>query len=158
MSNTNNYFLMFSMHFDRDKGLDWGRLSLNNLNRGTIDIWVTTSSVASKQYVEGFHHKGGMIPPQYRVPNLKNYLVQTNPIPLPHVKGVDGNFYKINPHEIVTDRGGKRGDFGIHVDGNVPGSMGCPVMSEERFKSFEKRMKQLRNEGVKSVPLFVQYS
>ena len=154
----NHYFLFFSMHFDRDKGLDWGRLSLNSLQKGTIDIWVTTSSVASKQQVEGFHQRGGMIPPQYRCPNLRHYSVGTTPLPLPHVKGVEGNFYKINPHIILTDKGGKRSDFGIHIDANVPGSMGCPVMSEERFKSFEKRMAQLRKEGVKSVSLFVQYS
>lgn len=84
------------MHFDRDDGLDWGRLSLNSLERGTIDIWITTSSVASKQKAEGFHYRGGMIPPQYRVPDLKNYTVETQPIPLPHIKGVEGNFYKIN--------------------------------------------------------------
>ncbi len=153
-----NYFLIFSMHFDRDRGLDWGRLSLNCLSQGTIDIWMTTSSVASKQEAEGFHQKGGMIPPQYRCPELKNYTVETTPIPLPHVKGVAGNFYKINPHIITTDKGGKRGDFGIHVDANVPGSAGCPVMSKTRFKQFEKRMSQLRKQEISSIPLFVQYS
>ncbi len=154
----NNYFLIFSLHFDRDPGLDWGRLSLNCLKNGTIDIWLTTSSVASKQQKEGFHQKGGLIPPQYRCPGLKNYTVETNPVPLPHVKGVQGNFYKILPFSVETDRGGKRGDFGIHIDANVPGSLGCPVMSRIRFKGFEKRMNQLRSEGVKSLPLFVQYS
>lgn len=152
------YFLLFSMHFDRDKGLDWGRLSLNCLKQGTVDIWVTTSSVASKQQAEGFHQRGGMIPPQYRCPKLKHYTVGTNPLPLPHVKGVEGNFYKINPHKIMTDKGGVRSDFGIHIDANVPGSMGCPVMSKERFKQFEKRMAQLQKEGVKNLPLYVQYS
>ncbi len=153
-----NYFFIFSMHFDRDRGLDWGRLSLNSLDRGTIDIWVTTSATKNRQYKENFHEKGGMIPPQYRCPNLKNYWVDLAPIPLPHIPGVAGNFYKINPHMVQTDKGGNRGDFGIHLDGNVPGSMGCPVMERSRFEKFEKRIKTLRLEGVSSIPLFVQYS
>ena len=152
------YFLIFSMHFNRDRGLDWGRLSLNCLQRGTVDIWVTTSSVASKQEREGFHYRGGMIPPQYRVPGLKNYWVETVPFPLHHVKGVEGNFYKINPHEIQTDKGGVRSDFGIHIDANVPGSLGCPVMSKDRFAKFEKRMKAVYDQGIDRIPLFVQYS
>ncbi len=153
-----NYFLIFSMHFNRDRGLDWGRLSFNSLDRGTIEIWKTTSASEKRQEKENFHYKGGMIPPQYRCPNLKNYWVETNPIPLPHIKGVAGNFYKINPYMVTTDKGGKRGDFGIHLDANVPGSLGCPVMERSRFEKFEERMKQLKEEGISSVPLYVQYS
>ena len=82
----NDYFLLFTQHFDRDKGLDYGRLSLNTLSEGTKCIWRATSSIASKQYPESFQERGGLIPPQYRCPKLSNYTVKTQPIPLPHVK------------------------------------------------------------------------
>ena len=155
---TNDYFLFYSQHFDRDKGLDYGRLSLNSLDKGVIEIWKATSSIASKQYPESFHERGGLIPPCYRCNNLKKYMVDTKPIPLPHVKGVEGNFYKINPHFIVTDKDGQRSDFGIHLDGNVPGSMGCIVMSQHRFKNFESEIKKIRENTINQIPLFCQYS
>ncbi len=155
------YFLFFSQHFDRDPGLDYGRLSLNHLDRGTIDIWVVTSSTAGKQGRESFHERGGLIPPQYRIRNpqgMRKWTVYTNPIPMPDNPGVAGNFYKIDPHIVVTDGGGERGDFGIHKDANVPGSLGCIVMSPDRFANFERRINDLRAEQVDSLPLFVQYS
>lgn len=153
-----SHFLFFSQHYDRDRGLDYGRLSLNHLEKGVLEIWKSTSSIASKQYPESFHERGGLIPPPYRCKNLDKYTVNLKPIPLPHVKGVEGNFYKINPHFVVTDKGGQRGDFGIHLDGNVPGSLGCIVMTEDRFSQFEFQMKELLNMKVESLPLFVQYS
>ena len=153
-----DYFLLFSSHFDRDKGLDWGRLSLNSLSYGTVDIWIATSSHATKQGAESFHYRGGLLPPQYRCPQLKNWFVETNPLPLPTTKGVEGNFYRICPFEVTTDRGGKRSDFGIHLDANNPGSMGCIVMDKLRFSNFELRMLRLKKTGLLAVPLFVQYS
>lgn len=78
---------------------------------------------------------------------------------MPAVKGVEGNFYKIDPHTVKAQPSGTvRGDFGIHLDGNAPGSLGCIVMSKERFKDFEDKMKELAKEGVTTIPLFVQYS
>jgi len=151
----NTPFLIFSMHFDRDKGLDYGRLGLWS-DKGCLKIWTATSSYATKQYSENFHERGGMLPPPYRCKNLPFYTVATKPIPLPNVKGVEGNFYKINPHQITTDKGGIRGDFGIHRDANVPGSFGCLVMNSERFQDFENEMKKLSN--FSTIPLFVQYS
>lgn len=154
-----NYFLLFTQHFDRDRGQDYGRLSLNHLSEGTIKIWRATSSVASKQYPENFHERGGMIPPCYRTKNVSRYEVKTSPIPLPHVKGVEGSFYKIDPHFVITDKGGQRGDFGIHLDANLPGSLGCVVMNKDRFENFENEMTKLRTlKSVETVPLFVQYS
>ena len=77
---------------------------------------------------------------------------------MPQTKGVEGNFYQILPFEVKTDKGGVRGDFGIHKDANAPGSLGCIVMSDKRFKGFEGKMKELSAEGIKDVPLFVSYS
>lgn len=150
------FFLIFSAHFDRDKGLDYGRLSLNSED-GMIQIWMATTSTANKQAPESFHQKGGMIPPHYRC-GIPCWQVQTIPIPMPHVQGVAGNFYKIDPHLVKTDKGGERGDFGIHLDANTPGSLGCIVMNGDRFHSFEAEMKKLAGQGVKQIPLFVQYS
>lgn len=153
-----DYFFIFSSHFDRASGLDMGRLSLNSLSSGTIDIWVASSSVATKQYPESFHERGGLIPPQYRVLDLKNWTVDLYPIYMPNHPGIRGNFYKIEPYSVTTDKGGKRGDFGLHKDANHPGSLGCIVMSNKRFESFENRVSQLIKKEVSKVPLFVQYS
>lgn len=153
-----NIFLLFTQHFDRDKGQDYGRLSLNGLSDGTTHIWMATSSYATKQYPESFHERGGLLPPQYRVKDLKNYTVNTTPIDLSNNKGVAGNFYQISPFAVTTDRGGQRSDFGIHLDANVEGSLGCIVMNSARFQQFEQAIVKLRNAGVAQIPLFVQYS
>ncbi len=153
-----DFFLFYSQHYDRNQGLDYGRLSLNSLGTGVVNIWKATSSVASKQYPESFHERGGIIPPCYRCKNLDKYLVDTKPIALPHIKGVGGNFYKINPHFVLTDKGGQRSDFGIHLDANVPGSMGCIVMTKNRFDEFEKEIEELRSKGIQNIPLFVHLS
>ena len=101
---------------------------------------------------------GGYIPPGYRCNPRVAWKVRLNPIHLPHVKGVEGNFYRIIPYAVTTDKGGKRSDLGIHKDANVPGSMGCIVMSGDRFADFEKEIMQLRTIGIKEIPLLVTYS
>ena len=150
--------LFFNSHFDRDTGLDYGRFSLGSLSEGTKEIWVAASSYGTKQFPESFHYRGGFLPPEYRVPGLKNWWFKTSPISMPHVKGVAGNFYQILPFQVHTDKGGVRGDFGIHLDANAPGSLGCIVMSKDRFTQFESWMTKLRSSGVERVPLFVRYS
>ena len=132
--------------------------SVDPSNSREIEVWVSTSSTANKQGAEDFHQKGGIIPPAYRCPKLTSWTVETKPIYMPNTKGVEGNFYKINPYLVRTDKGGERGDFGIHKDANVVGSAGCIVMTEDRFKSFEKRMQELYNQGIKEIPLTVIYS
>lgn len=158
MNDHKGYSLFFAAHFDRDKGIDNGRLLLEHIDRGNQAIWIALSSHANGQKIEGFHKRGGMIPPAYRVPKLAQWTVRTNPIDLSHVKGVSGNFYEISPFEVTTDKGGSRGDFGIHLDANVPGSLGCIVMSTKRFRDFENRMTALRQEGVTKLPLVIAYS
>ena len=153
-----SHFLLFTSHFNRDKGIDIGRLSLNHINEGSQSIWLALSSVESKQDREGFHKRGGMIPPNYRTLNAKKYTVNLTPIPMPSNKGVRGNFYQILPFKITTDCGGKRSDFGIHLDANVPGSMGCIVLDQRRFTSFENTVCRLKNKQISELPLFIQYS
>ena len=59
---------------------------------------------------------------------------------------------------MATTKGAKRGDLGIHLDANVPGSLGCIVMNQYNFTEFEQYMRNLLSKGVKALPLFVQYS
>lgn len=150
-----NLFLIFSSHFDRDKGLEEGRLSLNSLSEGTKEIWVASSSHTTGQKPEGFHRKGGYLPPQYRIPGLKNWSVDTRAIAMPAKAGVRGNFYRILPYSVTTDKGGIRGDFGIHKDADEPGSLGCIVLKSDRFKDFESKIKLINQ---RFISLFVQYS
>jgi hypothetical protein len=153
-----SHFLLFTSHFNRDKGIDVGRLSLNHLNKGTIDIWQAISATEYKQWKEGFHKKGGMIPPNYRLKNTKLYQVDLIPIELPHIKGVGGNFYRILPFKVTTDKNGERGDFGIHKDASSPGSLGCIVLDKIRFDSFENVIFNTNFGNNRYIPLFVQYS
>ncbi|MEM8779996.1 MAG: hypothetical protein AAGF26_14215 [Cyanobacteria bacterium P01_G01_bin.49] len=152
------YFLVFTSHFDRDRGLDQGRLILEHIDRGHQNIWKATSSHRRGQGKESFHNWGGMLPPAYRCPLVTQLRVNTTPINLAHVRGVDGNFYKISPYEMKTDKGGKRSDFGIHLDKNADGSLGCIVMSQKNFSDFQNTLTRLRSEGVSELPLVVGYS
>ena len=154
----NDNFLVFNSHFDRDKGLDFGRLSLNSLQHGTKNIWLASSSHRTLQGFESFHHRGGYLPPQYRVLGLPFWVVNLDPIDLSNNPGVAGNFYILSPTEVTTDRGGRRSDFGIHKDANAPGSLGCIVLSGDRFADFEEQMSGLRKINVRQLPLFVFYS
>ena len=158
MTKHKGYLLTFASGFNRERGIDVGRLVLNHIDRGHQSVWKAWSSHVNGQEKEGFHQRGGMLPPAYRCPKLRMWKVKTNPNPMPHVAGVSGNFYKINPHEVVTDRGGHRGDFGIHLDANHPGSLGCIVTDRDRFLDFENTMTRLRAEGVSEIPLIVVYS
>jgi hypothetical protein len=156
------YTLLFSFGFaPKGAGLKQGRLLLRDTaSDSTKAVWTATSSLAGKQYAESFHERGGLIPPAYRLKKGSggDWRVETVPVPLPNVKGVSGNFYKIVPFEVVTDQNGKRSDFGIHLDANVPGSMGCIVLNKTNFTEFEEKMKSLAKEGIKQVPLVVIYS
>lgn len=153
------YFLIFSSHFDRDRGIDVGRLILHHLKHGHQKIWKAYSSHANGQDFSDFHKRGGMLPPQYRIKNLPHWTVFTHPIDSSHVKGVEGSFYRITPYQVTTDMGGIRSAFGIHRDADAPGSLGCIVMSDDRFAAdFESQARKLWLEGVNEVPLIVVYS
>ena len=153
-----DYFLSFSGHFDRDPGLDKFRLRLDSLTKGFIDIWKVTSSIASKQHKESFHKKYALLPPDYRLIPKQHYQVDLSPRYQPQTKGIEGNFYPILPTNVKTDGGGIRSHFGIHKDANVPGSLGCIVMSGDRFAQFEGQMKMLKAMGIREIPLLVTYS
>lgn len=153
-----NYILVFNGHFDRDEDLDLGRLSLNNLSKEQTQIIKASSSYKTKQYPESFHELGGFLPPAYRCQGEFFWKVSTKPIPMPNHRGVRGNFYELTPFEVLTDKGGRRSDFGIHLDANAPGSLGCIVTDAKRFAEFEQWMSLLRDMDYQQVPLLVFYS
>jgi hypothetical protein len=151
------YYLVFSSHWDRDKGLDWGRLSLNCLGRGNINIWTATTGTGSNQNYLSQFERGGVLPANNNTKG-KKYHILTTPEDSRGVKGVEGSFYRIYPNDIITTKGTIRTACGIHKDANLPGSLGCIVLPVDKFPDFEQAMKELKDKGVKQLPLQVQYS
>jgi hypothetical protein len=146
--------LVFSFKCGDGTKFRYGRLSLQEDGK-EIESFVTTSSIRNKQGKFAWRSKGGLIPPR-TPPNT--WKVNTTPLNMKHVKGVEGNFYQITPFSVVCSNGVVRGDFGIHRDANVQGSLGCPVMPADHFAKFEKQMKKLSLSGVKSIELHIEYS
>ncbi|WP_202895711.1 hypothetical protein [Iningainema tapete] len=135
-----------------------GRLLLIDSESNTIkNVYRATSGSAGWQEHHELAVRGkGSIPPQSDV-NIPHYTVATKPIPMPKLKGVEGNFYKIDPH-LVRINGQQRGDFGIHRDANVPGSAGCVVLTTiPGWEGFQLDMRNLATSGVQKVPLLVSY-
>ena len=88
------------------------------------------------------------------------YEVLTTGLFMPKVKGVEGTFYQIIP-SLVTLKGTnlQRGDFGIHFDANVPGSAGCVALRHQKdWDSFRGLMVKFAKEGIRKIPLEVEYS
>jgi hypothetical protein len=154
----NQPFLVFSMPLDTTPELNRGRLVLWDWEKGQIGRWVATSGLAQWQKIGGWSKQGGgVIPAPYQCnPSFANYWVQVTPVDLSHVKGVEGDGYPITPFEVRTKDGVKRSDLLIHRDANVPGSMGCIVMSDGEFEDF---CKMFASEliGHEKIKLFVQY-
>jgi hypothetical protein len=111
-----------------------------------------TSSLAGKQADGAWKKKGGLIPPSKEID--KEYRVAVVPTYMPDVKGVQGNFYCITPFSIATN-GDARGDFGIHFDANVPGSLGCIVLRTAR--GWEAFQRDIANTKLKQISLVVEY-
>lgn len=151
------HHLVFSSHWDRDAGLDWGRLTLNHLEKGNLAIWTATSSGASRQTYEKQFLRNGCLPANNNT-ITKKYHILTTPEDSRHVKGVEGSFYRIYPNHIKTTQNTTRSYCGIHKDANLPGSFGCIVMTPDRFKNFESWMQRLKKIGVTQLPLQTQYS
>lgn len=145
------------MHLKNSSNLNTGKVLLidNNLIK---NVYLATSGLPGYQTLENLDIRGkGAIPPQNKV-GINNYIVHTSPIYMPHIKGVEGNFYKIDPHEVKLENT-TRGDFGCHNDANVPGSSGCIVfITAIGWSAFQVDMKNLKDKGVDTVPLLISYS
>jgi hypothetical protein len=151
-------FLVFSMPLDNTPQLNRGRLVLYDWEEGVIGRWVATTGLGMWQKIGGWSKQGGgVIPATYQCnPTFANYWVQVAPLDLSHVKGVEGDAYPITPFAVTTKDGVKRSDLLIHKDANVPGSMGCIVLSEDEFEDFCKVF-NLNLIGHEKIKLFIQY-
>lgn len=151
--------LFFHNHLQDSSSLIEGRLLLIDSQAVKIlDEFRATSGSPRWQEPDEVSVRGkGPIPKNADV-GIDHYTVATNPLNLPLVKGVEGLFYKIDPH-LVRIAGVTRGDFGIHRDANVPGSAGCVVLTSEiGWQAFQQHMRKLVSAGVKHLPLLVSYS
>jgi hypothetical protein len=151
-------FLVFSMPLDNTPQLNRGRLVLYDWDEGVIGRWVATTGLGMWQKIGGWSRQGGgVIPATYQCnPTFANYWVQVAPLDLSHVKGVEGDAYPITPFAVTTKDGIKRSDLLIHKDANVPGSMGCIVLSGDEFEDFCKVF-NLNLIGHEKIKLFIQY-
>lgn len=136
-----------------------GRLLLLDSEAPRVaNTYIATSGLPNNQRFDCLSFIGKGPIPANNVIGVDCYIVSTAPIYMPQVKGVKGNFYKINPH-MVTVNGVQRGDFGVHFDANTPGSAGCVVLlTNVGWQAFEKDMKNLLTSGVNEIPLLVSYS
>ena len=135
------------------RNLEQGAIIL--VNKYSNTKFAATSGLPGYQYIEASKFKGKGRAPTCKQVNIKSYLVATNPLPMPNIKGVGGNFYPITPFIVSVD-GNPRGDLGIHRDANVPGSAGCLVITiPDHWVKFEAAMKALSDDKILSIPLFI---
>ena len=146
------------MQLDNTPQLNQGRIVLYDYEQGCLGRWVATSGLGQYQKIGGWSKQGGGVcPAPYQCnPTFANYWVQTAPLDLSHVKGVEGDAYPITPFEVRTKEGVERSDLLIHQDANVPGSMGCIVLPPDEFEDFQKQF-NLLTVGHEKVKLFLQY-
>lgn len=149
--------LLFHQELRQSSQLIEGRLLLLDSYK-IKNTYIATSGSIGNQSPNSTDDRGrGPIPPLGAV-GIDHYTVTTSPLSMPGIKGVEGNFYKINPHFVQID-GVKRGDFGIHRDANAPGSAGCVVLrTTTGWAGFEADMKTLFSAGVHQIPLLVSYT
>lgn len=163
------YFATYSQHFDRDKGQDYGRLCFRSLDTdtdaGTTElVLIATMSTASKQGSNSIHERGGLMPPEYRVNDLAKgngrYTAWTLETQQQYraTKGIEGACFQILPVYIKTDQGTTRGEFFVHEDKNVEGTLGCIALTKERFDQVKTFMAKLAKQGIRAMPLFLTYS
>jgi hypothetical protein len=151
-------FLIFAMPLDNTPELNRGRLLLIDWERGIIGRWVATSGLGQFQKIGGWSKQGGGVcPATYQCnPTFANYWVEVAPIDLSDTKGIEGDAYKITPFSVTTKDGVQRSDLLIHKDANVPGSMGCIVLSPEEFEDFCKVF-NLELIGHEKIKLWITY-
>jgi lysozyme family protein len=135
-----NPLLFFSMALDESPSLNKGRLFLIDQELGIVGRWVATSGLGAYQGAGDYSKQGGgCIPPTYNLSEpIPFYKVAAAPVDLRHIKGVEGNGYAITPFMVTTADGVERGDLLIHLDANMPGTLGCiGIIGESEFADFE---------------------
>jgi hypothetical protein len=156
------WFAVYNQHFDRDKGLDMGRFSLNWIKPdgtgATHFLTLATQATAAKQQANDFNNKGGMMPPQYRIPSFgkdHTWYIETD---LKQRSLLGGDCFQVFPVYVTSETGVQRGEFFLHRNLNGVGSLGCTVFDADRLKSVVREMKNLQEIGVDRLPYFVYYS
>jgi hypothetical protein len=152
--------LVFAMQLDRSWDLNKGRLTLIDTEGGILGRWVATSGLGAHQNVGGWSKQGGgVIPATYQCnPTFDNYWVDTKPLDRSSVKGIEGMAYPITPFEVRTKEGVTRSDLMVHLDANVPGSMGCvAIVGKDEYEDFCKVFERECSD-VDKVKLFVIYT
>jgi hypothetical protein len=151
------YQLVFEMDLAKSQQMLHGELSL--LKQGDrLNAYLATSSLPGRQHFGSWRERGGLIPPSNELMNHLAYTVTLQPEDSSHIKGINGNFYRINPYSIPQP-GIVREALGIHRDANVPGTFGCIGLKTLRgWTAFERDMAKLRNEGIIMLPLQVEYT
>lgn len=151
--------LLYHQQLQDNSNLIEGRLLLIDKSINAIkNTYIATSGQANYQSFNALATRGRGPIPSVNAVGIDNYTVSTSPIYMPNLKGIEGNFYKIDPH-FVKVSGVQRGDFGVHFDANVPGSAGCVVVRTSLgWAGFQADMKNLAAAGFKDVPLLVSYA
>jgi hypothetical protein len=153
------YQIRFVMPTRQSNSLLIGKMEFL-LDGAVYNTIIATSSIPGRQYSGAWNRKGGLIPPtsMVRAKTGRGWRVKTAPIYMPNVAGVSGNFYPIEPFGLNTD-GANRGDFGIHFDANVPGSMGCVVaITDKGWTATQRELKLISGLGIRAIDLIVEYT
>lgn len=156
------WFAVYNQQFDRDRGLDYGRFSINWIKEdgtgATHFITVATMATAGKQGANDFNIKGGLMPPQYRIPTMKGkstWFIETD---LKQRSLLGGDCFQIKPVYVKSETNVDRGEFFIHKNLRGVGSLGCTVLDSRRLKLVIKELTNLKEIGVDKLPYFVYYS
>ena len=116
-----------------------------------------TSGVAGRQYVATQFIKALGPIPNSKIIAPQFYSVSTTSHPMTVTGHIGAAMFAIYPSLIKIGRGG-RGDFGIHEDLNVPGTIGCIALPEEsQWSLFSNAMRKLSEQRVSVLPLEVHY-
>ncbi len=153
------YKIRFKLATASSNSLIFGTLEFLKDNE-VYNTLTATSSLPGRQQDGSWNRTGGLLPPTLMVKAKtgSGLSVKTTPIYMPQVVGVSGNFYQISPFEMKTD-GNVRGDWGLHRDANMPGSMGCIVFPTERgWEACQREMKVLAGLGIRSIELICEYT
>ena len=157
------YFAVFNMGFDSDGSqLDYGRFSVNHVDDdgtgGTDLIVMATMATSRKQGRDDFNERGGLMPPQYRVPAFGTKSTWQIDTKRQNNSNLGGLCYQVLPVYITTENQISRGEFFLHRNLNGVGSLGCTVFDSQRLQQVAKVLDEINSKGQDRIPYFVYYS
>jgi len=138
-------------------------LSLSSPRKRGSTLWTATSGLPRYQRFGDYllRAKGPIPSTNALLAHNSPYRVSTQSL-LVSKRGIEGPFFPIIPGFISLDfRDGlfiHRDGFGIHFDANVPGSIGCIVLTKHpEFADFIQTMADFHLRGITALPLEVIY-